>query len=234
MDSNSVKKILSETEAGYDLMAFKFSETRKFFWRDLEFIKDYAQDGDKVLDYGCGNGRLLELLQDKTIEYFGADLSERLVDLARGKYLNTYSNTYFSKINPVQKSLAFPDNFFNTVYSIAVFHHLPGQKLRLETAKELYRVLKPGGNIVITVWNLWQKRYIKNIINNWIDKLTGRSKLDFNDCYISFKNNQGETFQRYHHAFTKRELKKLFTQAGFKTVKNEVLQGRNIIFIGKK
>ena len=57
-------------------------------------------------------------------------------------------------------------------------------------------------------------------------------KLDWNDCYINFKDNQGNVFKRYHHAFTKRELKKLFQKAGFKMEK--IINNRNIIFIGKK
>ena len=81
-----VDKILNETEIGYDSMAVKFSETRKYFWRGLEFIGDYVKDGDTVFDFGCGNGRLLELFSDKKIEYCGADVSEKLIEIAKNKY----------------------------------------------------------------------------------------------------------------------------------------------------
>ncbi len=223
-------KILGETESGYDLMADKFSETRKYFWRNLEFIGDYIKEGDAVFDFGCGNGRLLELLSNRKINYFGADISEKLIELAKNKY--SKESIHFSRINPSQTSLAFNDDFFNTVYSIAVFHHFPGKEYREKQAKELYRIAKPGGHVIITVWNLWQRRYIKNILKNWIDKLLLRSPLDFNDCHIIFKNNQGEVFKRYHHAFTRKELARIFTKAGFK--KEAVKIGKNIVFIGKK
>ena len=243
MDQETARKILKETEAGYDAMSVKFSQTRKYFWRGLEFIADYAKDGNKVLDFGCGNGRLLELFADKNIDYFGTDVSAKLIDLAQQKY----ASAHFAKTNTSQTSLAFTNEFFNTVYSIAVFHHFPSQKYREEVAKELYRVTKKDGHIIITVWNLWQKRYIKNIVNNWLEKLyfifagatrVGKNinsgKLDWNDCYISFTDNQGKKFQRFHHAFTKRELKKLFSSAGFKIEKCETINGRNIVLIGKK
>lgn len=229
MDENLIKKILTETESGYDLVADKFSETRKFFWRDLEFIKDYAKDGDRIFDFGCGNGRLLELFHGKNLEYFSVDLSQKLINLAKNKY----PQANFSKINSGQTSLAYEDNYFNTIYSIAVFHHIPSERLRLEIAKELYRITQPGGQIIITVWDLWQKKYIKNILNNWLDKLSNRNKLDWNDCYISFKNNEGKVFQRYHHAFSKKELANLFQKAGFKIIKSQRIKG-NIIIIGKK
>jgi len=230
MDEKLVKKILSETESGYDKMSEKFSQTRKFFWRGMEFIKDYVQDGDNILDFGCGNGRLLELFPNRNINYLGVDISEKLIDFAKSKY----PNSNFSKLDPSQSSLALEDNYFNAVYSIAVFHHFPSVVYRKKIAEELYRITKEDGQIVITIWNLWQKKYIKNILKNWFDKILGRSKVDFNDCYVTFKNNQGETFSRFHHAFTKKEIKKLFESVGFKTHMCKIINGRNIIYIGKK
>jgi len=230
MKKGDANKILNEVEMGYDLVSDKFSETRKHFWRNLEFIKDYVKDGDSIFDYGCGNGRLLELFSDKKINYFGMDISEKLISLAKNKYSG--ENIHFSKINPSQTSLALNDNFFNAVYSVAVFHHMPGKAYRENIAKELYRATKPGGHAIIIVWNLWQKKYIGKILKNWWDKILGRSFLDWNDCYITFKNNQGEVFRRYHHAFTKREMSALLLGAGFS--KEAVEIGKNIVFIGKK
>ncbi|NTV41453.1 MAG: class I SAM-dependent methyltransferase [Candidatus Moranbacteria bacterium] len=247
MKKEIAEKILKDTEAGYDLISEKFSQTRKHFWRGLEFIKDYCAENDKVLDWGCGNGRLLELIGDKNIDYFGFDVSQSLIWKARNKYKS--DNLHFSKINPVQGTIPLADNFFNTIYSIAVFHHFPSKKYRQDVARELFAKTKKGGRIVITVWYLFpasthgndrsstrggQKRYFKNILKNWLEKLRGKSFLDWNDCEISFTDNQGQKFQRFHHAFTKRELKQLFQQAGFEIEKCEIVDGRNILLIGRK
>ena len=231
MDQKNAEKILKETEAGYDLMAEKFSETRKHFWRRLEFISDYVKEGDRVLDFGCGNGRLLELFSGKNIEYLGTDVSEKLINIAKEKYSD--KNNSFLKISS-SDSLSLPGDSFNLIYSIAVFHHFPSKKYREDIARELYRVTKKDGYIVITVWNLYQKKYLKNIIKNWLSKLKEDSNIDWNDCYISFTDNSGNKFQRYHHAFTKRELKNLFSGAGFKIEKCEIIDKRNILLIGKK
>lgn len=234
--------ILNETEAGYDTISGKFSETRKHFWRSLEFIRDYTHEGDNVLDYGCGNGRLLELFDQKNINYWGVDVSGKLIELAKERYINVLDSSFhrndkevhFQKINPIRSTIPFESGFFNSIYSIAVFHHFPSKKYRDDIAKELYRITKDGGHVVITVWYLWQKKYFKNILKNWIDKILGKSKLDWNDCEISFTDNHGVRVQRFHHAFTKRELQKLFKDAGFEIEKCDIIDGRNIIFIGKK
>ncbi|MEK7598237.1 MAG: methyltransferase domain-containing protein [Patescibacteria group bacterium] len=231
MEKSEAIKILQETEQGYDRIAEKFSETRKRFWGDLEFIKDYVSGGESVLDYGCGNGRLLELFSEKNIDYTGLDISGKMVNLAKGKYQDPLVK--FRKITSFD-SLTFPGNYFNAVYSIAVFHHLPSQALRQKVAKELYRVTQMGGVIVISAWNLWQKKYCGNILVNWANKLIGRSQLDWNDCWIDFKDNRGNVFNRYHHAFGKRELGRLFSQAGFSIERCKIVNKKNIIFVGRK
>lgn len=231
MDKSETIKILHETEEGYDRIAEKFSDTRKRFWENLEFIKDYSAQGDRILDYGCGNGRLLELFSDKAVDYTGLDISGKMVNIAQEKYRNP-----MVKIRKITSfdSLTFPGNYFNVVYSIAVFHHLPSRALRQKVAKELHRVTRPGGFIIIAVWNLWQKKYFKNILINWGNKLLGRSRLDWNDCWIDFKDNQGNIFNRYHHAFRENELRNIFLEAGFAEKKSGVLNKKNIIFVGRK
>jgi ubiquinone/menaquinone biosynthesis C-methylase UbiE len=231
MEKETAVNILRETEQGYDRIAEKFSETRKYFWEDIEFIKNYSQNGDRILDYGCGNGRLLGLFENKSIDYTGLDLSGKMINIGKVKYQDPLIK--FRKITSFD-SLTFPGNFFNSVYSIAVFHHLPSWALRQKVAKELYRVTQPGGFIIITVWNLWQKKYLKNILINWGNKLIFKSRLDWNDCWIDFKDNRGNLFNRYHHAFRKNELGKIFKDAGFVTERCQVLNKKNIIFVGRK
>jgi ubiquinone/menaquinone biosynthesis C-methylase UbiE len=231
MKKEIAEKILKETEAGYDLISGKFSQTRKYFWRGLEFIADFAKTGDKVLDFGCGNGRLLELFLGKNVDYLGVDVSEKLIDIAKNKYPDKANN--LQKISS-SDSLPLPDNSFNVIYSIAVFHHFPSEEYRRKIADELHRIAKKDGCVVITAWNLYQKKYLKNILKNWFLKIIGKSDLDWNDCYISFKDNQGIKIQRFHHAFTKRELRKLFSQAGFEIEKCDLIGGRNILLVAKK
>lgn len=233
MKKEIADNILHETEVGYDSISKKFSQTRKHFWRGLEYLRDYAGKGSTVLDYGCGNGRLLELIGDvPNLEYHGLDTSGKLIEFASQQY--SAPGRHFSKIDPSQTSLAFEDNFFNTIYSIAVFHHFPSEEYRKQIASQFYRTTSDGGYIIVTVWYLWQRKYLKNILTNWFDKVKGKSKLDWNDCLISFTDNDGKKFQRFHHAFTKRELADLFAGAGFKIEQCEIVDGRNIVLVAHK
>jgi ubiquinone/menaquinone biosynthesis C-methylase UbiE len=235
MEKEMIEKILNETETGYNLISEKFSQTRNHFWGELEFIKNFVFQDFRVLDFGCGNGRLEEVLAGKNITYIGVDISENLINLAKRDRLaqNGFKNKKFLKIDNDFKHLPFNANFFDTVYSIAVFHHIPGDTNRLLVAKELYRLLKPGGCMIITVWNLWQPRYRKKIIENWWKKIFGKNRLEINDCYIPFTDNRGKKFNRYHHAFTKGSLKNLFKKSGFGVLNCDIMGG-NIVLIVQK
>ncbi len=225
------EKIRRETESGYNQIAKKFSETRKYFWSDLLWLADLVKNGDIVLDFGCGNGRLRNLLVDKEIEYVGVDISDELLKEARKKIVFTQEN--FKKISAGETSLAFSGENFNVIFSIATFHHLPGKKYRQQMAAELYRVLRKEGRLVVTVWNLRQRKYLKYLWRNWWRKLKGKSQLDWSDCYIPFKDNEGNVFWRYHHAFSQRSLKKLFEEVGFRKISVRKVGG-NLVLVGKK
>jgi len=231
MKQETAQKIIVDTEKGYDQMANKFSGTRSFFWPDLAFIKDHVDANSQILDFGCGNGRLLEILKDKDVDYYGVDISKNLLDIARDRYPKFAAHITQNSADP---KLNFSDNFFDSVISIAVFHHSPSSQYRLALAEELYRVTKPGGKIIVSVWNLWQKRYRKHIWKNSFEKIIGQSNLDFRDCEIPFKNNTGQVFTRFHHAYTEHELAELFKSAGFSKVTVQTVKNKNLVLIGDK
>jgi len=235
MKQEVINKILYETEIGYNQIADKFSHTRKNFWNDLAFIATYIKEEDKILDYGCGNGRLLEILKNKKINYVGVDISQKLIDIAKEKYHNCEES--FFKINS-QASLAFPDNFFNRVVSVAVFHHFP-EKYAKVMARELYRVTKTDGTIIITIWNLWQKKRSKDIFNfiailKKIFQIGEYRGFGFGDILVPFHDNQGGIFNRYHRVYTKDSLVKIFLAVGFEIKKCFLLNEKNIILIARK
>ncbi len=209
-----------------------------------DFIEVYKKNNDDISktinffiqNYNFTNQKFnLNDLKDKKIKYCGVDVSRKLIEIAKEKYQT--EDTDFQKISS-SSILPFPENFFNKIFSISVFHHFP-QNYAKKMARELYRITKPKGIIIISVWNLWQKRYLKYLlcpkcILKKIFQISEYKNFSFKDIIIPFKNNQGEIFNRYHRVFTKRDLKKIFEKAGFKIEKIFVLNKKNIVLIGKK
>ncbi len=219
MDPKTANKILNKVKEDFDEIAEKFAQTREKIQPEILFLKNYITDGENVLDIGCGSGRLYKLFSDKRIYYFGVDFSKRLIDIAKRKYLpdptenkeESFDKTFptFLRVNAL--SLPFEDGFFDKIFCIAVLHHIPSEEKRIEFLKEIKRVLRRRGELHLTVWNLWTRKYIPKILKEGIKKLFGKSKLDYCDIFIPFDRKT----QRYYHCFRKGELKRIFKKAGF-------------------
>ena len=106
-------------------------------------------DGDKVLDVGCGDGFYLHLLANLPIklQLTGVDFDKPGLDSAK-------NNLKGKKVSIIQadlmKKLPFRSNTFDKIIMTEVAEHLPND---LKGLKEVYRVLKKKGIVLITVPN---------------------------------------------------------------------------------
>lgn len=216
MHKQYAQYLIEKTRADYDRIAADFDRTRSYLWKELERFAGCAKEGQRVLDFGCGNGRLFELFKGKNIKYAGIDQSGGLIEHARTKYAHEIAGDSARFIASSGDILPFPDASFDCVFSIAALHHIPSVEKREILMRELRRVLAPHGTLVITVWNLWQKEYRALVVRAAFQKIIGRAQLDFFDVFVPWKNNKGEAqAQRYYHCFSLFSLKRLIRNAGF-------------------
>lgn len=210
MKNSSAQEIVEKTKHTYDTVAHHFSHSRSWFWSELQQFLDVIPEDANVVDIGCGNGRLYEVLQGKVHHYEGIDISEELIAIAQKKYPNTTFQTGDATNLPYQ------DNSFNTSISLAVLHHIPSIQLREKFFTELYRVTQPNGLIIVSTWNIWKTKFW-TICSFAIKKLFKKSNLEFGDVYLPFFGNE----KRFVHAVTKNELENLAKKVGFEVVKIE-------------
>jgi len=219
MKSRTDQELLELVRRNYQEIAADFDMTRKKeVWPKIRELAESVKDNSKVLDAGCGNGRLLEALEGKQINYLGIDNSPALIKIAKVNY-----PSHDFRVHDLLSLSRLPEGNFDYIFCLAVLQHIPGRKLRLQALQELKTKLAPSGQIIISVWNLWKnKKYRILLFKNYWLKITGRNGLGFNDLLFSWKNSRGEkTSERYYHAFTKKELKKLARLAGLKPQKLE-------------
>lgn len=199
------EKFIEENKKVYNDIASHFSNTREVLWDDLKDLKHFTHTGDAVLDLGCGNGRLYQMFSDLSIAYTGVDQSEGLIEKARQKF----PGANFVVSNMV--TLPFGDESFDVLYSIASFHHLPNDELRLQTLKEMKRVLKPGGKIIMTNWNAksnWAEAKVQK--GDWT---LGESPDHF---IVPWRNSKKEVKGlRHYWLLTPEHLESLAEKVGF-------------------
>lgn len=141
--------------------------------------------GDCLLDMGCGTGVLLSMLEKRYPEVFltGIDPTQEMLDIATKR---------FSKKIHIEQSwaeqLPFDDEKFDWIISCNMFHYIREPEIVL---KEMMRVLKPTGQVVITDW-------CANYITNQLL-----------DVYLRMFNNA------HFKTYKKEECKKLLSLVGF-------------------
>lgn len=250
MNLQTAKFLLNKTKEDYECIAESFSHTRKYLWADFKEFEKYIQDKNYILDLGCGNGRLFEMFNNKKINYTGVDNCKKLIKEAKNKY----SLLGASFLVADALDAPFGDQKFDAVFCIAVLNHIPSKELRIEFLKNAKKILKNNGILIMTNWNLYQKKYFMLVIKSFFIKIVSyliywlktfglpARKLDFSDIFIPWKL-KNKIIQRYYHAFTTRELFKLFEQTGFNVIQKYYTKngkkinwwrGYNIVFICKK
>lgn len=109
---------------------------------------------DRVLELGCGVGRIGLQLAPKVGRWEGADISANMLEVARSR-LAAYSNVGFTELKRSRLD-GIADASFDKVYCVAVFIHMDKEDFFLYL-EEIARVLKPGGLLYFDTWNLASK-----------------------------------------------------------------------------
>jgi len=114
--------------------------------------------GKRVLEIGCGMGAYARHCAAYAKEFYAIDLSLKSIELTKRRFeLYGINNAHVQQGDA--ENLDFQDNFFDYVYSNGVIHHTPNTN---KAACEIYRVLKPGGEAVVMIYN-------KNSVFYWLD-----------------------------------------------------------------
>ena len=164
---------------------------------ELDALAVRWQSG-KLLNVGCAHGPDF-LAFSQGFELYGVDFSPAMLRQAV-----KYSAKFKFYVNLVAADallLPFPDDTFDRAISVAAYHHIKGAQERERAFQELRRVLKPGGEAFITVWNRKQPRF-------WL-----KSK----EQEVPWRLRE-KTVYRYYHLFSYGELRRVLVKTGWQVV----------------
>jgi SAM-dependent methyltransferase len=169
-------QVFSTNEFGYIELTVDKS-TFALIPAPADYVSDQVENGDRVfeefllpylrqepfvraLDVGCGVGRGITRLNGMGYEAYGIDLS------SMSNFWHAIGNSTEAFFCTDACKLPFRDNYFDVVYSFGVIEHIGTadghamlgghyKEARLSYAREMLRVTKPGGRILISCPNKW-------------------------------------------------------------------------------
>ena len=169
------------------------------FRNELELLAQRWQAG-RLLNVGCAHGPDF-LPFSETFELYGVDFSSEMLKFAQ-KYSQKFNFTVNLSLADAG-SLPYDDGAFDWAIAVATYHHIRGGENRRTALDELRRVLRPGGEAFITVWNRWQPRF-------WF---SGK------EVDIPWRT-KGKSLYRYHYLFSYGELEDLAGRSGFEVLRS--------------
>ncbi|XP_060531304.1 uncharacterized protein LOC132704962 [Cylas formicarius] len=145
-DERVARSVALEQAYVHDVYEQFYDNPRSKPWPKIRNFLEDLEPGSLICDVGCGNGKYLNI--NTSIFNIGGEKSTRLGKLAREK-----ENEVIELDN---LSLPFRDESLDAVISISVVHHLATTERRVCALRELARVLRIGGRLIITVWAMEQ------------------------------------------------------------------------------
>jgi len=131
----------------------------------IEKSLQFSFEKGKVLDFGCGVGRLSQALAEYFDEVYGVDIAPSMVELAR-EY-NKYGDKCKYYLNSADNLNIFPDNTFDFIYSNITLQHIEPRYTR-NYIKEFLRILVPGG---LLVFQLPSELIVSNTVKRVIKRM---------------------------------------------------------------
>lgn len=202
----------TKTKDSFDVRIVRYEYIHSIkdeFFDELVKIAN-PKSGESILDAGCGYGsvtrEILKRSKDKKLYCFLADSNHTQL-LRAQEELTSIDSKHKSEVKFFIDNLIdtkFKENTFDSVIAKMVIHEIPFKKQQ-QAIENAYRILKPGGKLII--WDMAldvnTQKFIQEIIR-MKDKLAGFKTLEKNRYFLRFD-----------------EIKTLLSNSGFSKVKNE-------------
>lgn len=213
----------------YEATAGHFSHTRSRTWPAVLRFCQSLDFGTILVDCGCGNGRNM-LLCPGIIEV-GIDYSSNLCTIAMQELLekaHERCGNAYAIIRGDILSLPMLSGTVDAIICIAVIHHLSTRERRQHAFSEIYRVLRPAGKALITLWAREQGdgELPSEALIPWRSQPRNQHhKITMTEIFTPVTDTEPSlknptlSVQRYYHLYSQDEALQDAEQAGFRIEK---------------
>jgi|GEM_PF-204877 len=182
----------------------------KLIMKDLEVILSGKSGPDmRVLEIGCGIGRMTKYLAEIFGEVHGVDVSGEMIRVAKER-LGHLKNAFFYEGSGWDLSM-FPNEFFDFAFSFIVFQHIPDKAVVLNYIREACRVLKTTGVFKFQVQGCTDPQWLQVKKNTWQGETVTEADIRSISRELGFEilDMEGQGTQYSYYILRKREMGKI-------------------------
>ena len=188
---------IKDSQDTWNAIAQSFDHTRKKTWQFCEKYISKINKDNTCIDLGCGNGRHLRLLAQQCHQVIGFDISKNLLMISK-KMLKETGLINATLIQGDLCQLPIQSNSIDHTLYIAALHNVKQKKNRVQSLRELYRILKPQGTALISVWKKNQDRFNQRRKTD--------QHLDEHGDIIIYWRQHSLNIPRFYHLYEKQEF----------------------------
>jgi len=189
-----IERLLTLNRTFYTTFADQFANSRSVADPALTSILPYLPSRARILDVGCGNGRLAVLLDEERpgCTYMGVDAVSALIEEAREQAgALTRTEATFLQLDVTEKGWAeavpvLPvagegSRGYDRGVALAVLHHIPDVGLRARVLGDVAGLLAPEGYLVVSTWRFLAHPRMRRKIVEWDAVGVDAEQLDAGD-----------------------------------------------------
>lgn len=200
-------------------------------WESEEvLIEEYFEKGSKVLDVACGSGRTALPLSMRGYNVVGVDLTPGMIAIAKEVAQKNSADIEYHVADVT--SLSFKDAVFdNVLFSNNGLGSIPGSRKRQQALNEIFRVLKPGGHLILSIpLRYYAPHYLWHWVKTWCEHILltplGYQPItvDFGDFFYH-RHSGGKALEQvqFMHFFSQGEAENIISDAGFTIVEKTLM-----------
>lgn len=218
MNKDTIDRLLAVNREFYAEFAEHFAASRPVSDPALTCILPYLPSSARILDVGCGDGRLALLLHRTRPGslYVGVDATPELIEVARSQTDRLGESEVTLRVVDVTRqgwTASLPHAPYDCVVMLAVLHHIPSFDLRAQVLREVAEVLRAEGHAILSTWRFLAHRRLRRKIVDWDCVDIDEGELESGDYLIDWK--RGGQGLRYCHLIDEAEVDDLADASGF-------------------
>ena len=215
MEAQTVNVLRELNRVFYDSFAQSFEASRARTEPGLMRILPQISAGSRVLDLGCGHGRLATLLPPRCA-YIGVDNSETMLDLAREQVHHRDPEPEVDFVALDLLTASWPAHIpgrFDWIIMRAVLHHIPGYANRCRLLGKAIDLLKPSGSILVANWQFLEISRLQRRVLPWSEIGLKPTDIEPGDYLLDWQRDGYG--RRYVHLVDALETHALARTGGF-------------------